>query len=101
MRRSLIRYRTMPERMDENERLIKGVFAELAAKSPQGIGYLVLKSGDGNFFHVVADATDGANPITTLHAFRAFQSGIRERCVEPPEPRDVTIVGNYGMLVEG
>ena len=41
MRRSLIRYRTVPERMDENERLIKGVFAELAAKSPEDVGYLV------------------------------------------------------------
>ena len=101
MRRSLIRYRTMPERMDENERLIKGVFADLAAKSPEGVGYLVLRAGDGNFFHIVANATDGANPITTLDAFKAFQSGIRERCIEPPEQRDVTIVGNYRMLVEG
>ena len=62
MRRSLIRYRTVPERMDENERLIKGVFAELAAKSPQGLRYLVLKAGDGNFFHVVADATGRRQP---------------------------------------
>ena len=64
MRRSLIRYRTTPERADENERLIKAVFAELAAKSPPGLGYLVLKAGDGSFFHVVANAMEGDSPIT-------------------------------------
>ena len=101
MRRSLIRYRTAPERMDENERLIKGVFAELAVKSPEGVRYAVLRAGDGNFFHIVANAAEGANPITTLDAFKAFQNGIRERCIEPPEQRDVTIIGNYRMLIEG
>jgi hypothetical protein len=98
MKRSLIRYRTAPERADENEGLIKGVFAELTAKSPPGFGYLVLRSGDGSFFHVVANATEGDSPIAGLDAFKAFQGGIRERCIEPPEPRIVTIVGNYRML---
>jgi hypothetical protein len=101
MRRSLIQYRTAPERADENERLIKEVFAELAAKSPPGLGYLVLRAGDGNFFHLVANAGEAGSPITALDAFKAFQSGIRERCIDPPEPRNVTIVGNYRMLAEG
>jgi len=101
MRRSLIRYRTAPERADENERLIKRVFAELAMKSPPGLAYLVLRSGDGSFFHVVANATEGDSPITALDAFKAFQSDIRGRCIDPPEPRNVTIVGNYRMLAEG
>ena len=35
-----------------------------------------------------------------LAAFKAFQSGIRERCIEPPQPGAVTIVGNYRMLAE-
>jgi hypothetical protein len=33
-----------------------------------------------------------------LEAFRAFQSGIKERCIEPPQAGEVTIVGNYRML---
>ena len=32
--------------------------------------------------------------------FKAFQSGIRERCIEPPQPGGATIVGNYRMLAE-
>ena len=35
-----------------------------------------------------------------LDAFRAFQSGIRARCIEPPQPSEATIVGNYRMLGE-
>jgi hypothetical protein len=34
----------------------------------------------------------------TLAAFKAFQSGIRERCIEPPQAGGATIVGNYRML---
>jgi hypothetical protein len=35
-----------------------------------------------------------------MAAFKAFQSGIRERCIEPPQPGGATIVGNYRMLSE-
>lgn len=101
MKRSLIRYRTKPERTEENERLIKGVFAELQAKSPAGVRYLALKLGDGSFIHFVAvDDDAGANPVTRLAAFQAFQSGVKDRCLELPQSNDVTVVGNYRMLEE-
>jgi hypothetical protein len=101
MKRSLIRYKTKPERTEDNERLIKDVFAELQAKSPKGVRYMALKLGDGTFVHLVSvETTDGSNPIPALDAFRAFQSGIKDRCVEPPQSGEVTIVGNYRMLDE-
>ena len=100
MKRTLIRYKTKPDRTEENEALIKAVFKELHAKSPEGIRYLSLKLGDGSFIHFVAnEAEDQPNPVVALPAFQAFQSGIRERCSEPPQSADVTIVGNYRMLV--
>jgi hypothetical protein len=101
MKRSLIRYRTKPETTEENERLIKGVFAELQAKSPDGVRYLALKLADGGFIHFVAvDGDAGASPITSLDAFRTFQGGIKDRCLELPQATDVTVVGNYRMLDE-
>ena len=99
MKRSLIRYRTKPDETEENERLIKGVFEELHAKSPDGVGYLVLKLADGNFVHFVSVEAD-VNPIIGLAAFKAFQSGVRDRAMEPPQAGEVTIVGNYRMLGE-
>lgn len=99
MKRTLIRYKTKPESSAENERLIRGVFAELQAKSPEGVRYAVLKLADGSFFHFVAVEAD-PNPILALEAFQAFQKGIRDRVVDPPQSGEVTIVGNYRMLGE-
>jgi hypothetical protein len=98
MKRTLIRYRTAADRADENERLIRSVFEELDTKSPDGVQYLVLRTGDGTFFHLVGDSAEGAKPITRLEAFKTFQQSIRERCVEAPGALEVTVVGNYRTL---
>ena len=99
MKRTLVRYKTKPEQSAENVRLIEQVFRELNAKAPDGVRYLALKLGDGTFVHIV-QTEDGATPIPSLDSFRAFQSGIKERCVELPQSGDATIVGNYRMLAE-
>jgi hypothetical protein len=99
MKRMLVRYKTKPELAQENARLIERVFQELEAKSPEGLRYLALKVGDGTFVHfVTVEAEDGRSPLLVLDTFRAFQSGVKERCTELPQSGDVTIVGNYRML---
>jgi len=101
MRRTVVRYRTKPETAEQNERLIQAVFQELHAKLPDGVRYLALRLSDGAFIHFsIAEAKDGASPIPQLEAFRSFQAGIKERCIEPPQVSDVTIVGSYRMLGE-
>ena len=97
MKRTLVRYKTKPEQADENARLIQNVFRELKAKAPAGVRYAVLRLGDGTFVHI-AETEDGAPPIPSLDAFRAFQAGIKERCLEPPQPNEAMVVGNYRML---
>jgi hypothetical protein len=101
MKQTLIRYKTRPELADRNADLIAGVFAELKAAKPAGVRYLSLRLEDDTFIHFVeTTADDGSSALPKLAAFQAFQSGIRERCAEPPLVRGVTIVGNYGMLDE-
>ncbi|HEY7458114.1 MAG TPA: hypothetical protein VH765_05110 [Xanthobacteraceae bacterium] len=101
MKQMLVRYKTKPDRTEENQRLIQGVFRELQVKSPEGVRYLALKLNDGSFVHFVATETkDGTSPIPALEAFKAFQQGIKERCIEPPQSGDVTVVGNYRMLAD-
>lgn len=99
MKRTLIRYKTRPETTEQNQRLIEDVFAELQSKSPEGIRYMALRLGDGSFLHFV-ESGEGDNTLSGMDAFRAFQSGVRERCTEPPQRNDATIVGNYRMLDE-
>jgi hypothetical protein len=97
MKRTLVRYRTKPEKAQENQLLIEKVFEELRAKSPKGLRYLALRLGDGTFVHFVS-VEDGAPSVTTLDAFQIFQSGIKDRCAEPPQAAEATVVGNYRML---
>lgn len=97
MKRTLVRYRTKPEKTEENQRLIEKVFEELHAKSPEGLRYLALRLGDSTFVHFVS-VEDGAASVTALDAFRTFQSEIKERCAEPPQAAEATVVGNYRML---
>src|SRR5215471_298877 len=91
MKRTLVRYKTKPEKTQQNQRLIEKVFAELQARSPKGIGYVVLKLDDGSFIHFT-QVEDGAVSVPTLEAFRAFQGDIKERCLELPQAGDATIV---------
>jgi hypothetical protein len=98
MKRTLVQYRTKPEAVGENERLIQAVFAELRTRAPKGIQYLALRL-DGRFMHLVS-VKDGTDSVTALESFRAFQGGIRERCLEAPQAAEVTVVGNYRMLDE-
>jgi hypothetical protein len=101
MKRTLIRYKTKPEMADENAELIAGVFAELKTLRPDGVRYLSLRLDDDSFIHLVeTEANDGSSAIPNLAAFKAFQSGIRERCAELPQVGGVTVVGNYRMLGE-
>ncbi|AYG68024.1 MULTISPECIES: hypothetical protein [unclassified Rhizobium] len=101
MKMTVVRYRTKPETADENEHLIKAVFQELRAKSRDDVRYLSLRLDDDTFVHVsIAETEDEASPIPSLEAFRSFRSGLKERCIEPPQQNDATVVGNYRMLGE-
>jgi acyl dehydratase len=94
----VIRYRTKPEHADENERLMRGVFAELAEDRPVGLQYATFRLDDGvSFVHVAVTAGD-ENPLTSSPAFAAFQAGIGERCAEGPTPADAAVIGNFGLL---
>jgi hypothetical protein len=100
MKRTVIRYKTKPDMADKNAGLIAAVFAELKATKPEGLRYLSLRLDDDSFVHFVESESDSGSALPTFAAFKAFQSGIRERCIEQPQPSGATVVGNYRMLAE-
>ena len=99
MKRTMIRYKARPEAADRNAGLVEKVFEELTAKAPEGVRYLVLRLDDDSFVHFV-ETQEGATPLPSLEAFKAFQAGIRDRCIDAPVPNGTTIVGNFRMLSE-
>ena len=94
---TVVRYTTRPSSADENEKLIKAVFAQLAEQMPEGLRYLAIRLDDGVSFMHVAVVDDDNNPLASLPAFGEFVSAISERCTDGPTPVTGTVVGAYGI----
>ena len=99
MKTTLVRYRTHAERADENEVLVRAVLRQLAEKSPPDLRYAALRLPDATFYHLaIVEKEHARSPLLELPTFRAFQEGIRERCLEAPLLRDATLLGGYRMV---
>jgi hypothetical protein len=95
----LIQYRVKPERIAENEQLVRAVFAELQERRVTGVHYAVLRHEDGTFTHLVAaDAGGTTAPLTALPSFQRFQADVKARCAVLPVAGAVQVMGNHGML---
>ena len=94
---TVVRYTTKPGFADENEKLIKAVFAQLAEQQPDGLRYVAIRLDDGVSFIHIAVVDDDHNPLTALPAFGEFVSAINERCTSGPAPANGTVVGAYGI----
>ncbi len=99
----VVRYRTKPERADENQILVEKVFAELNELNATGFAYASLRLADGvSFVHVVVEeAGESSVSLADLPAFREFQAGIADRCEEQPVAMGATVVGAHRMFTGG
>ncbi len=91
----IVRYRTRPDAVEENTRLIEAVYASLGELAPEDFAYSTYRLADGVSFLHVAHIGASGNPLPTLPAFQEFQRGLGERCVEAPAPSEATVVGSY------
>jgi hypothetical protein len=90
----MVRYRVRPDRVAENEQLVRAVYDELAASNPEGLRYATFKLADGvTFVHIAQH--DEPNPLATVAAFKRFQEDIRDRCQEPPVAAELHELGSY------
>ena len=79
---TVVRYRVLPGREDENAGLVRDVYRELAATAPPDVAYATHLLEDGTFLHVAELADPGA--LRRLAAFRHFREGLADRVAEPP-----------------
>jgi hypothetical protein len=94
----MVRYKVKPGRGDENAKLIKAVFAELAAKKTTGIRYHTYQLPDGVSFVHLAMVEVEPNPLLGLESFKQFTAGIPERCEELPVTLQLSEVGSHDGL---
>ncbi|HEY0364261.1 MAG TPA: hypothetical protein VGC83_18430 [Solirubrobacteraceae bacterium] len=102
MRQVMVRYTVKPDRVEENEALVRAVYDELHRTAPPGLRYATFRLADGvSFVHLSATETDdGRNPLVDLQAFARFQEAIGERCDQPPVVTELQEIGSYRVLGE-
>jgi hypothetical protein len=96
----VVRYKTKPERAQENQELVEQVFAELDELEVTGFAYASVRLDDGvTFVHLVVeeDAPTSVS-LADLRSFREFQAGIVDRCEDQPVAKSATVVGAHRML---
>jgi len=94
----VVQYTTKAEHADENERLVREVFAELGDTDPGALHYCTVRLADGVSFVHFAVLDGEENPLSSSPAFARFQSGIAERCSAGPTVSAAALVGSYAML---
>ena len=95
MRQVMVRYTVKPDRVEENEQLVRAVYDELAATGPAGLRYATFRLDDGVSFVHVASVEGEHNPLAEVAAFARFQADVRDRCDEPPVVTELHEVGSY------
>jgi len=98
MRQVMIRYKVKPDRVQENETLVRAVYEELHRADPAGISYATFQLDDGVSFVHLAQTEDGQNPLARLEAFARFQEDIGDRCEERPVLSEVREIGSFRMF---
>jgi hypothetical protein len=95
MHQVMVRYKVKPDRVAENERLVRAVYEELSRATPDGFQYTTYRLEDGVSFVHVARSEHGRGPLPELEAFQRFQDGIADRCEEPPVVTQIEAIGSY------
>ncbi|HEY7013686.1 MAG TPA: hypothetical protein VH480_13065 [Streptosporangiaceae bacterium] len=100
MRRVIVRYKVKPDRVGENEKLVRAVYEELHQARPAGFRYATFRLDDGQtFVHLASQETDdGSNPLTGIAAFGRFSADIGDRCEEPPQVTEMHEIGSYRLF---
>jgi hypothetical protein len=96
----MVRYRVHPDRVAENEELVRAVYDELATSQPDGLQYATVKLPDGVTFIHLAEHGE-PNPLSATTAFPRFLEGINDRCDEPPVVSQVDVIGSYRFFETG
>src|ERR671931_2219876 len=100
MRQVLVRYKIKPDRVEENEELVRAVYDELRHTEPGGLRYATFKLDDGvSFLHVAVTESDtGGSPLSKVKAFHEFQKNIEDRTDEAPVVTAIEEIGTYRLL---
>jgi hypothetical protein len=94
----MVRYRVKPDRVAENEELVRAVYEELHRTQPAGLRYATFRLDDGvSFVHLAVETAAGRSPLSELAAFRRFTGEINVRCDEAPQVTELAEIGSFRL----
>jgi hypothetical protein len=96
----MVRYKVKPERVEENEDLVRAVYDEIRRAEPAGLRYATFKLDDGvSFVHLaVTESENGGSPLSKVKAFQEFQKDIEDRTDEGPVVTELDLIGSFRLL---
>jgi quinol monooxygenase YgiN len=100
MRQVMVRYKVKPERVEENEELVRAVYDELRRTEPAGLRYATFKLDDGvSFLHLaMIESANGDSPLSKVKAFQEFQKNIEDRTDERPVVTGLDQIGSFRLV---
>jgi quinol monooxygenase YgiN len=98
MRQVMVRYKVKPDRVDENETLVRAVYEELRRSEPSGLRYATFRLDDGVSFVHLAITEDEQSPLAEVSAFKEFQQDIGARCEEAPVVTELSEIGSFRLF---
>jgi hypothetical protein len=100
MRQVMVRYKVKPERVEENEELVRAVYEELRRAEPAGLRYATFKLDDGmSFIHLaVTEAESERSPLLKVRAFQEFQKHLEDRTEEGPVVTELDRIGSFRLV---
>jgi hypothetical protein len=100
MKLTMVRYQVKPDLVEENVKMVRAVYDELAQLRPPGLQYATFQAADGvTFVHLaVVEPHREPHPLVSLASFRRFARTIGERTEEEPVSVELDAVGSYRFL---
>jgi len=96
----MVTYKIKPDRVRENEELVKAVYDELRKNNDPDIHYATFKLDDGQtFVHIASFASQEKQPVLTdSKSFQAFREKLPDRCEVPPNSQKLNEIDSYNFV---
>jgi quinol monooxygenase YgiN len=100
MLRVLVTYKVKPDRVTENEELVKAVYDELRQNNDPDIHYATFKLDDGQTYTHIASFSSPQKQaeLTESKSFQAFRENLPDRCEVPPNPQKLNEIDSYNFV---
>ena len=100
MRQVMVRYKVKPDRVEENEELVRAVYHELRRTEPAGLRYATFKLKDGVSFIHLAFTDEKRSLRSNVRAFQEFQKNLGDRTDEGPVVSELDQIDSFRLADE-